>query len=294
MYHVMSRSISEVDLFQCEEDKAYYLALLKRYKEKYHCKIYCYILMDNHVHIFINPCGTDISTFMLCLNTAYVTYFNKKYNRHGHLFQGRFASTIVDNDMYSLKLSAYIHNNAKDLPGYDGKEALYAYSSYGIYIGSREDIDGIIDTEFILKLFSQERRKAQMKYKAFVESMKDTGIVKDVDENIIKAYTENDYNSGKSFIIRNRTPREVLQKIGELLGEEVFGVLRTKYSRETSPIRAFAIYILRVLCGYTYNELCEYVGNISMSGISRLSNEGFKLFREHIRYQHVFNCLIQQ
>jgi len=290
----MSRSISEVDLFQCEEDKAYYLALLKRYKEKYHCKIYCYILMDNHVHIFINPCGTDISTFMLCLNTAYVTYFNKKYNRHGHLFQGRFASTIVDNDMYSLKLSAYIHNNAKDLPGYDGKEALYAYSSYGIYIGSREDIDGIIDTEFILKLFSQERRKAQMKYKAFVESMKDTGIVKDVDENIIKAYTENDYNSGKSFIIRNRTPREVLQKIGELLGEEVFGVLRTKYSRETSPIRAFAIYILRVLCGYTYNELCEYVGNISMSGISRLSNEGFKLFREHIRYQHVFNCLIQQ
>jgi len=294
MYHVMSRSISEVSLFQCDEDKAYYITLLKRYKEKYYCKIYCYILMDNHVHIFINPCGADISSFMLCLNTAYVTYFNKKYKRHGHLFQGRFASTIVDNDMYSLKLSAYIHNNAKDLPGYNGKEESYAYSSYGVYTGYRKDLHKIIDTEFILKLFSQKKSRAQKKYKAFVESLKDTGIAKDVDESITKAYSENVYESGKSYIIRNNTPGEILQKIEEILREDVFGVLRTKYSRETSSIRAFSIYILRVLCGYTYKELCEYVGNISVSGISRLSNEGFKLFRKQIRFQHAFNSLIQK
>lgn len=249
--------------------------------------------MDNHVHIFINSCGADISTFMLCLNTAYVIYFNKKYKRHGHLFQGRFASTIVDNDTYCLKLSAYIHNNAKDLPGYSGKEELYRYSSYGIYTGCREDVDGIVDTEFILKLFSQDKRRAQKKYKAFVESMKETSIVKEVDENITKAYTENDYRSGKSYIIRNRAPNEVLQKIGEILGEDVFGSIRMKYSREASQIRAFVIYILRVLCGYTYKELCGYVGNISISGISRLSNEGFRLFKEQIKYQHAFNSLVR-
>ena len=60
-YHIMSRSISEVDLFRCDEDKKYYLALLKRYIDKYHCKIFSYVLMDNHVHIFIDPCGFDIS-----------------------------------------------------------------------------------------------------------------------------------------------------------------------------------------------------------------------------------------
>ena len=294
IYHVMSRSISEIDLFLCDDDKDHYLVLMKRYKEKFHCKIYGYILMSNHVHIFINPCGADISSFMQCLNTAYVIYFNKKYNRHGHLFQGRFASRIVDNDTYGLKLSAYIHNNAKDLPGYADNEESYRYSSYGIYTGYRKDIDGIVDTEFILGLLSQDKKRAQQKYKAFAESMKGAIIIEEVDENIKGAYTDNEYRSEKSYIVRNRAPGEVVQIIERILGEKITERLRAKYSRETRQIRAFVTYILRILCGYTYKKICEYIGNMSMSGISRLSNEGFKLFREHIRYQHVFNCLIQQ
>jgi putative transposase len=47
------------------------------------------------------------------------------------------------------------------------------------------------------------------------------------------------------------------------------------------------------LCGYTYKDLCKFIGNMSISGISRLSNEGFKLVKEHTRYQNAFNCLIQ-
>ena len=72
MYHIMCRSISEVNLFQCDEDKDYYLSLLKRYIKKYHCRIYAYCLMGNHVHIYIDPCGFDISSFMRSLNCAYV------------------------------------------------------------------------------------------------------------------------------------------------------------------------------------------------------------------------------
>jgi putative transposase len=293
MYHVMSRSISEINLFQCDEDKDYYLMLLKKYKEKYHCKIYSYILMDNHVHIYIDPCGADISSFMLCLNTAYVSYFNRRYKRHGHLFQGRFASTIVNNVSYSLRLSAYIHNNAKDLPEYAGKEKLYKYSSYGIYIGLMEDTYGIVDVEYILKFFSSNKSKAQQKYEIFVQSMKDTDILEEVDESIINAYTENEYKNEKHYIVRNRTPDELLHRIGEILGEKLSWELRSKYCSKTKKVRAFAIYILRVLCGYTYKDLCKYIGNMSMSGISRLSNEGFKLLQEHKSYQVAFNLLIQ-
>lgn len=293
MYHVMSRSISEVDLFQNCEDKYYYLALLKRYKEKYQCKIYSYCLMDNHVHIFINPCGADISTFMLSLNTAYVCYFNRKYERHGHLFQGRFASTIVDNDMYSLRLSAYIHNNAKDLPGFNGQEELYQYSSFGIYTGLRVDGFNIVDTEFLLKLFSNNKIKAQQKFKAFTESMKGAAITKEVDESIICAYTNNEYKSEKSYLVRNLSPDELLHRIGEVLGEQLSGSLRLKYRRETSRIREFTVYILRILCGYSYKDLCEYIGNMSLSGIARLSNNGFKLLTDQILYRNAFNSLIQ-
>ena len=110
IYYVMARSISEINLFQSDEDKDYYLSLIRRYKEKCKCNIYAFCLVDNHIHLFINPKGYDISVFMHCLNSVYVSYFNRKYKHHGHLFKWRFASTIVDSDAYTLSLSAYIHN----------------------------------------------------------------------------------------------------------------------------------------------------------------------------------------
>ncbi|RCX06731.1 REP element-mobilizing transposase RayT [Anaerobacterium chartisolvens] len=292
MYHVMSRSISEVELFRCDEDKAYYLALLKRYIDKYCCKIYAYCLMNNHVHLYINPCGFDISLFMLGLNTAYVTYYNRRYGRHGHLFQGRFASKIVDNDTYSLTLSAYIHNNTKDLPGYSGREELYPYSSYGIYTGRLKDMEGIVDTEFLLQLFSRDKKEARRKYWYFTESMRETGIMREVDEGIMKEYTENCYESGKKRIIRHESPEKLIEKLGELLGEALPQRLRTKFSRDTVEVRAFITYIMRALCGYTYARICRYVGNMSVSGISRLSNEGFRLLGRNVRYCEAFNSLI--
>lgn len=293
MYHIMSRSISEINLFQCDEDKAYYLSLLKRYLDKYQCKIYAYCIMTNHVHIFINPNGFDISTFMLCLNTAYVTYYNRRYNRHGHLFQGRYASKIVYNDTYSITLSAYIHNNIKDLPEHAGREELYRYSSYGIYTGCRKDTEAIVDTEFLLLLFSSDRNKAQQKYRVFTESMRETGIMKELDDGIMRAYIENEYRSEKHQVVRQGAADELIRRIGDVLGERLPERLRTKYSRETSEIRAFTTYVMRTLCGYTYKRICEYVGNMSMSGISRLSNEGFKLLKGHMRYSNAFNSLIQ-
>ncbi|MDH7567941.1 MAG: hypothetical protein QHH06_16025, partial [Clostridiales bacterium] len=192
-----------------------------------------------------------------------------------------------------LTLSAYIHNNAKDLPDYAGKEELYRYSSYGIYTGCRKDAEGLVDTEFLLKLFSYDKSLARQKYRAFTECMRETGIMKEVDDRILRAYTENEYRSEKKPVVRYESPEELIRKIGEALGERLPERLRTKYSRETSSIRAFVTYVMRVLCGYTYKRICEYIGNMSMSGISRLSNEGFRLFSRHVRYRHAFNSLIQ-
>lgn len=292
MYHIMSRSISEIDLFQSDSDKKYYLSLLKRYAEKYKCKIYAYCLMSNHVHIFINPQGFDISTFMRSLNTAYVTYFNKRYNRHGHLFQGRFASRIVDNDTYCLTLSAYIHNNAKDIPNYSGNEELYPFSSYGIYLGIRNDAMKLVDTDFLLNIFSTNKKTAQTKYHTFTRSMKDTGIIKEVNESILKAYTENEYRSEKQYVTRFSSPDKLMQKLVKVLGKRITTNLRAKYCREASNDRAFATYIMRVICGCSYKSICEYIGNMSMSGIQRLSHQGFILSSEQPKYSAALNSLI--
>jgi hypothetical protein len=209
------------------------------------------------------------------------------------LFQGRFASSIVDNDTYSLTLSAYIHNNAKDLPGYAGKEEMYQYSSYGIYTGYRKDIDGLLDTGFLLEIFSKDASSARNKFRSFTESMRDTGIMKEIDENIMRSYTENEYRSEKQQVKRYERPDELLSKISKLLGENIPDEIKTKHSRETSKNRAFAIYVMRALCGYTYKKICESVGNMSMSGVSRLSSEGFKLLTREPTFKNAFNSLIQ-
>jgi Transposase and inactivated derivatives len=294
MYHVMSRSISERDLFQCDGDKDYYLRLLKRYKEQYKCSIYAYCLMDNHVHLFINPNGFDISKFMLCLNSAYVSYFNARYGRHGILFQGRFASRIVRDTTYALTLMAYIHNNAADLANHNGNVESYKFSSYGIYTGYSKDERGIVDTGFLLKIFSGNISDARRKCREFTGSMRGTNIMSEVDENIIHEYTDNEYKDDRKVLMREEKPDSMVRKISGIIGKKAIINLRAKHIREASGIRAFLTYVLRVLCGFSYKLICEFIGNMSLSGISRLFKVGFRLINSSGYYRNAFNLLMTQ
>ncbi len=290
-YHIMSRSISEINLFQSDEDKSYYLTLLKKYTLMHQCSIYAYCLMDNHVHLFINPQGFDISKFMHCLNNAYVSYFNRRYQRRGHLFQGRFASTIVTNDAYGLTLAAYIHNNPKIYEKYRGREEDYPYSSYGIYVGKRQDVEGIVDKNYILKLFSVDPKNAVKKCYYFTKMMTNSGIMTELDSEISNAYTENAYRSEKRVVERTFNPEMIIEKICKLIGEESPENIKVKYNREKTALRALAVYAMRVFCGYTFKRISHYLGDMSLSGVIKLAKEGFKLSSEKGLYQNIFTTL---
>lgn len=104
--------------------------------------------MDNHFHLLIETPDANIKRIMQNINTSYTVYINRKYQRSGHLFQGRYKSIIVDKENYLLELSRYIHLNpvrAKIvyLPGQ------YIWSSYRAYTGIEKE-DGLVDTEDIL------------------------------------------------------------------------------------------------------------------------------------------------
>ncbi len=134
IYHVMCRSINEVLLFRNEDDKNYYHDLIKKYKENYSCKLYAYCLMDTHLHLHIDPQGFDLSKLMHGINVSYVIYYNRKYKRHRHLFQGRYESRVLSSDSYNLAVSAYIHNNPKDVEEYRDNVNKYTFSSIAVYI----------------------------------------------------------------------------------------------------------------------------------------------------------------
>jgi len=78
--------------------------------------IFAFCLMPNHYHILLAPrVENGIPMFMRKLNMAYAKYFNKKYERVGALFQGRYKSVLVDSDTHFDHLPFYIHLNPLDL-----------------------------------------------------------------------------------------------------------------------------------------------------------------------------------
>ncbi len=294
IYHVMCRSVSELQLFRDGDDKNYYLSLLKRYTEKFKCSIYAYCLMDNHLHLHFDPKGYDISRFMHSTNTAYVRYYNQKYKRHGHLFQERFESRVLSSDHYNLAVSAYIHNNAKDIEDYHGREEEYPYSSYGIYLGIKKDILGLVDMSFMMSLLNMHEKKTFIvRYKEFAVLQKEIGIETKSIKEMTKALI-NEYFSGRKVILRDISPGRVLSYMTDKLMTTRSGELFMKSKKKAAEYRAFCAYVMRVLCGLTYKEICENLYNITISGCSSMCNRGFDLINENEGYGEMFNALMEQ
>ena len=120
IYHVMLRGINRQDIFEDDEDYAFFK------KQLYHvvffrdedgkpqpsrCTIYAYCLMTNHVHLLIRETAEELSTVIKRITVAYAHYYNGKYQHVGHLFQNRFRSEVVNNEAYFLTLLRYIHQN---------------------------------------------------------------------------------------------------------------------------------------------------------------------------------------
>ena len=165
-YHVMIRGINKQNIFLDNKDKEKFTKEIELSKLKYKYMIYAYILMDNHVHFTICDQNDWISKIMKDICGKYAMYFNKKYDRVGHVFQNRFKNLCVDKEEYLLNLIRYIHKN----PEVDGIESMqtYKWSSYNDYFKKSINESKITDTKFILDLFDENNiNNAKEKFKQF-------------------------------------------------------------------------------------------------------------------------------
>lgn len=164
-YHIIIRGINKQDIFYDEEDRLKFLKELMKVKEKYKFNIYAFVLMTNHVHLAICDNNDKISQIMHRICLIYAMYFNKKYERVGHVFQNRFKNICIDTEKYLLDLVRYIHNNPQNAGICN--HSRYKWSSYCEYVGDLHD--KITDTEFVLKLFNEDRKEAVKRFKEFSE-----------------------------------------------------------------------------------------------------------------------------
>ena len=90
IYHVMLRGINKQTVFEDKTDRYRFMQTLVYVKQKSGLLLYGYCLMDNHVHLLIEEREESISKAIQRLSSSYVLWYNRKYERSGHLFQGRF------------------------------------------------------------------------------------------------------------------------------------------------------------------------------------------------------------
>lgn len=154
----MLRGNEKRAIFLDDENRSRFINTLIIKKEENGFELYAYCLMDNHVHLLINERENSIARIMKCINISYAMYFNRKYNRVGHLFQDRFRSEVIYDDNYLLSAAKYIHNNPV-LAGITNSPERYEWSSYGSYTG-RESASRLIDTNSLLNMFSASKDKA--------------------------------------------------------------------------------------------------------------------------------------
>lgn|SRR6266446_9136332 len=106
-YHLMNRGHNREVVFASDDDHAYFLELLDRYRQRFPLRIFHYCLMSNHFHVLVRCENAEaLSPCLGGLLRAYVHYFNRRYGFIGHLWQGRFKSpavAVVDYFRFSAK-----------------------------------------------------------------------------------------------------------------------------------------------------------------------------------------------
>lgn len=111
IYHIMLRGNDGQAIFHSNADRCRMCLLMQEGKERFGHLIHSFCFMNNHIHVAIQVGDVSISHIIQNLAFRYTRYFNRKYNRIGHLFQGRFKSVIVEGDRYFKELIRYIHLN---------------------------------------------------------------------------------------------------------------------------------------------------------------------------------------
>jgi putative transposase len=137
--HIVQRGNDRMACFRGEGDYLVYLALLRQISKRTSCEVHAYCLMSNHIHLLVTPQSANAcSKLMKELAQRYSYYFNRKHERTGPLWEGRFRSCVIESSRYAVACYRYIELNPVRA-GIVNHPAGYAWSSYAANSGSRRD-----------------------------------------------------------------------------------------------------------------------------------------------------------
>jgi len=138
-YHIYNRGNNKDLIFFDEDNYIFFLDRFKKYVAP-SCDVFCYCLMPNHFHFFIRVVNENV--FENGIKNFFISYskaINKRYDRVGSLFQGRYKASEITSDNYYTRIVSYIHQNPVAV-GLVGKLEDYRYSSYSAYLSNKNTL----------------------------------------------------------------------------------------------------------------------------------------------------------
>lgn len=298
-YHVLSRGNEKREIFWEEKDYLRFLDILGKMVERFKLELHAYVLMKNHFHLLVHTKEANLSRAIQWLSVSYSVWFNKRHQRSGHLFQGRFKSFLIEDDRYFMTMCLYIHGNplraeiVKRLSD-------YRWSSYHAYADKKRE-PSWLTTGLVLGMYGGSRRKFLRAQREFLEEK--SNLLEDLrhglylgseefSEECIERFKGEKYSEkpqGKS-LLRSRDLRalaiKVLCGLGEKDPESVLSV--RKYRCQNRDI---AIYVLYQLGVYLNREIGEVFG-VGYTAVSGAVKRGLKYLKSGGQLEKVVNKII--
>lgn len=287
LYHITARGNERNTIYREEGDFKKFLDILSELPQRYGIVIHGYVLMGNHYHLLIETPKGNITRVMHYLNATYTGYFNRKYKRVGHLFQGRYKGFLIEKERYLLSVSRYIHLNPIRAKILKSPEE-YRWSSFPAYIGNSERKDWLT-CDWTLKQFSEDKVKARRLYKAFVDeglTSKENpfegikgGLILGSEDFISEIKKKLKLGRHREIpesrkLIRNITYEEVIAIVSKRLGVSEQEIKEA--GRRDNEARRICLYLLRRLTDVRNEEIAGHfgIGYTAVSqAVSRLKRE---------------------
>jgi REP element-mobilizing transposase RayT len=270
VYHVTARGNGRQTLFVDDVDHEHFLDVLADVVAQYHLLCHAYCLMANHYHLLLETPDANLSRAMRQINGLFARYFNRRYERPGHVLQGRFHAQVVDRDAYLREACRYIVLNPVRA-GLVAHPRDWAWSSYRATAGEIP-APAFLTVDWLLSLgHASSRADARRRYTRFViAGMDGESTVSSAPPAALVLGSARELPAVRAHIERSagqlEIPREHRFALRPPL-DQLFAHARTRADRDACCARAAREH------GYSLREIARFLG-IHYSAVSRAVGRG--------------------
>lgn len=229
-YHITNRGNERKAIYKDDVDRREFLRILSHSINTYGVIIHAFVLMNNHWHILAQTPLGNLSEFMRHFNITYTSHYNRRHNRTGHLYQGRYKSFLVEEDAYLSQVSRYIHLNpvqVSEMKKMSFAKRLhslwnYSWSSLPGYISKTVKLD-FIEYNFVLAEYGGDNRSGRSRYKKQLQDDLHSGLTikeKIVGQSILGNEDFIEWVSNTYLERKNDRERPSIRKIHRYLSQD--------------------------------------------------------------------------